>query len=105
MLTTMLLLAALPDGGLPPTFSDTIYSSCPEAPPTVKLDGGWQLVPPERDQRIACLMDTCDTDRMLRKERAKAEANVPPWWWAIGVGGLAVGATLGVVVTLLAVPR
>lgn len=88
-------------------FASTIYSTCPEAPPVIVLDGGisgayagWRLMSPERAARVACLMQTCEVDRKLREVRENAAP--PPWWWvgsasvAIALAALAfwIGRTL-----------
>jgi hypothetical protein len=88
------------DGGSP-AFSDTIYATCPDAPPVIVLDGGvageafagWRLMHPDRAARVACLMQTCEVDRKLREVRE--DAAPPPWWWVGSVSvalGLAVAA-------------
>lgn len=74
------------------TFTDTIYGTCPVAPPVQVLDGGWKLLSPERAARTACLMEICDTDRM---RRAKEQAAEPaPWWWVSLVGSVVSTAIL-----------
>ncbi len=65
-------------------FADPIYGTCPDAPPVQVLDGGWHLLPPQRSARIACIMATCEGDRLLRKE--KLQTSPPPWWWTTASG-------------------
>ena len=76
------------------TFSDPVYSTCPEAEPavTVSWDGGFvTALPPSRAARIACLMEVCDTQRGLAVERARG-AGPPPSWLLWGVGIAVTGA-------------
>lgn len=69
MLSLVLPLLLAADGGT--LFSDSLYSTCREAPPVVQLDGGWVLLPPERAERNACLMATCETDRQTRQNQSQ----------------------------------
>jgi hypothetical protein len=81
---TLTVVLAGTDGGV-------IYDACPEAPPTVSLDGGWKLMSPERASRLACIIETCEVDRKLARERAVGLQ--PTWWWLLA-SGLAVAAFL-----------
>lgn len=77
--------------GAAQTFTDTIYSTCPVAPPVQVLDGGWVLSPPERAARVACLMEICDVDRT---RRAKEQETAPaPNSWLV-TAGAAVSAAI-----------
>lgn len=93
-LSFVALVGAL-DGGVERVPLDrgvaVIYDTCPAAPPTVALDGGWKLLPPERAARLACIMETCEVDRKLARAELKAAA--PPLWW-LAVVGAAVSAFL-----------
>lgn len=97
----LLLLAADPA-----TFSDPLYATCPEAPPTEKvveagkaprpLVVGDVLASAARSARIACLMDTCDVDRMSKAKLLDGPQG-PKWWLSLGSAfsfGLTVGAAL-----------
>lgn len=94
-MTLALVLAALlgADGGEPetPNGHETLYSSCPEAPPTIDLDGGWKLMPPERSARLRCLLVTCETSRKLAQ---LDQQRAPAWWWVLTVGAVAGAAAL-----------
>lgn len=101
MLALALIAALGTDGGIAPdagftpglfapvpTYSEALYASCPEAEPSIPVDGGWRLLPPSRVARVACLMETCDVDRQLKEEQLAGQA--PPWWWwAAGVAFVA----------------
>jgi hypothetical protein len=117
MKVLMLLLASAVDGGVveaPTTsFTDVIYDACPEAPLTVdvsgaelKLDGGVQvldvgslLLGPQRAQRNACLMATCDAARAGYKKTLDGPSQ-PAWWvgW-FSAGSLGIG--LGIIIMTL----
>lgn len=81
--------AAESDGGAPDAgvdagiqlFADPLYATCPDAPPTIPLDGGWTLTPPERNARLACFMVTCETDR--RQKKSDLDGAPPPQWWVV----------------------
>jgi hypothetical protein len=66
-------------------FNDEVYSVCPVAPPSERVDGGYFL-PEMRAARNACLMATCD--RALFDERHPDQQKPPPGW----VGYVLVGA-------------
>lgn len=85
------LVLGAADGGLEAPFADPLYSTCPEAPPVVELDGGAVLLPAMRAARVACLMETCDDAR----RRGKTVAETPPWWWVFASGALVVGLVGG----------
>ena len=87
------------DGGTQ-TFISELYGSCPDAPPSMPLDGGWVLLPPARAQRLACLMETCDVARQGEKKIAEE----PPYWWAIGMGLFGAGLAAGMAVSFF-VPK
>lgn len=71
------------------SYSAPLYETCPAAPPSLVLDGGFLLFPPERAARIACLMETCESDRMRREKAMRdAPAEVPVWWQLLGVGAV-----------------
>lgn len=71
------------DGGVvqdaPAPFSSTLYATCPEAPPVIMLDGGFVLLPPARAARNACLLATCESDRLAKEKTLEA----PPAWWVV----------------------
>ena len=97
------VMSAPPDAGVqspPPvfpveSFSEELYSTCPEALPSIRLDGGWALLPPSRVARVACLMETCDDAR----QRSVKANDVPPGWWiaagAAVTGAIALGIAIG----------
>ena len=102
---------ALLDAGSPApyvSFSDSLYLSCPAAPPVMVvgesnragiaseiLHGSFDryvLSSEPRQKRIACLMATCDEDRHRRAE----EMNIaPPWWWIALTSAVVVSAAAG----------
>jgi len=67
-------------------FASSLYSTCPDAPLAMTLDGGWVLMPPERSARVACLMMTCETDRLQKEDAAKLAP--PPMWWVVGISAV-----------------
>lgn len=67
-------------------FADPLYATCPDAPPMVQLDGGWTLVPPERNARNACFMVTCETDR--RQKKSDLDGAPPPQWWVVATAAV-----------------
>lgn len=69
-----------------------LYERCPSAEPSVALDGGWRLVSPQRDARLACLMTTAD-ERVMQLEAAPP----PLGWVSLAFSGiaLALGLFLG----------
>lgn len=73
------------------TYTSPLYSTCPVAPPVQVLDGGWFLMSPERNVRIACLMTTCDVDRS-RREKEQAQSAAPASW--VAVVGAAVSSAI-----------
>lgn len=89
---TFLLSVAPLDGGV--KFSDALYSICPQAGPATRtLSGDW-IMPHERAERLACLIETCEARRLQFEVREK-EQGAPAAWWAIvlvavssAVGGL-----------------
>lgn len=79
--------AGVSDAGFVPSirFDDAIYALCPDAPLAERHDGGWFL-PDLRERRVACIMDTCETDRSRRAREMAGAAPPPSWvWWAAGV--------------------
>ncbi len=110
----LLMVLSAVDGGVsaaaPATFTDAIYGSCPDAPPSVDGSGlalpdggtsdlGSVLLPPLRSARIACLMETCDTDRMGKQKLLDGPAK--PLWWVGWVAALSLGMTFGLGVAQL----
>lgn len=75
------------DGGL-----DSIYSTCPAAPPLQAIDGGWVMLFP-RAARNACLFETCEADRS-RRAAEKAESP-PPTQWVVWATGIVMAASAG----------
>ena len=97
------------------SFDESLYATCPAAPPSVPVvwtnaggkdvlttvpavDAGftgWLALPPMRSERLACLMETCESDR---KARATAmNQTMPATWWQVG---LTVLTTSGVAYSL-----
>jgi hypothetical protein len=70
--------ASSPDAGVR-LFDDPLYATCPDAPPMVVLDGGWTLVPPERNARNACFMATCEADRRQKKAELDNASTLQGW--------------------------
>jgi hypothetical protein len=67
-----------PDAG--PSRFVHVYE-CPDAPPSMELDGGWRLLPPERAARLSCIIGTCEK----RVEQAQAkDRDLPPPLWFVG---------------------
>ena len=109
----LLMMLSAVDGGvsaLPVTFTDAVYASCPDAPPSIDASGfqlpdggtsdlGSVLLPPLRSARIACLMETCDTDRMGKQKLLDGPAK--PLWWVGWVAALSLGMTFGLGVAQL----
>jgi len=60
---------------------DTLYATCPAAPPVEVLDGGWVLMAPTRAGRVACLFETCDAKR--KADRDTIAAAPPPALWIV----------------------
>jgi hypothetical protein len=83
------------DGGQASSFSASLYATCPDAPPTEKLDGGWVLMPPERAARVACLMETCEAHR--RRLETHVEEAASPWWWVAAVAATVAAGAAGFV--------
>lgn len=96
-LALALALVAGADGGIDAgiDFDVSLYAACPEAPPSVPLDGGLVLLPEPRARRVACLMATCETDRRLCRDEVNAAP--PPWWWVAVTGALVLGVVAGAV--------
>lgn len=107
--TLISIVLAQADGGTPlpvndagGSYSAPLYETCPAAPPSLVLDGGFVLLPPERSARLACLMETCDADRARReKEMKAAPAQAPAWWALLGasVSSVIIGFTAAKLVT------
>lgn len=84
---------AVDDAG---TYTAQVYSTCPGAPPVQVLDGGWKLLPPERAERIACLMAVCESERDRRAKEMAATPPQPSWLVYVGTAAssFAAGFTL-----------
>ena len=62
--------------------SSSLYEKCPPAGPATRtLSGDW-LMPHERAERLACLIETCEARRLQFEVREK-EQGAPAAWWAI----------------------
>ena len=80
--------------------SPTVYT-CPEAEPSVKIDGGY-IISDARAERLTCQLTACEThvDLLLQQQTAFEEPvempDLPPSWqtWTLG---LALSAIAGVV--------
>ena len=92
LLLTLVLTSA--DGGI--TFDAPLYVFCPlTTQQAVTIDGGFVLLPPERAQRAACLLETCEAHRQVLEQDLGSHPAPLPWTlWAVGVavaGGVGFG--------------
>ena len=85
--------------------SPTVYT-CPEAEPSVKIDGGY-IISDARAERLTCQLTACEmhVDSLLREQAAAFEepvepiADLPPSWqaWTMGIViSAVVGAVFGI---------
>jgi len=88
-----------------PTFSEPLYASCPEAPPseTVTKDQPVRVLVPgdvilsaARASRVACLMETCDLDRQSKAKLLDGPQG--PKWWLTLASAFSFGLTVGAAV-------
>ena len=85
--------------------SPAVYT-CPEAEPSIKIDGGY-IISDARAERLTCQLTACEThvDLLLREHVAAIEepvepiAELPPSWqtWTMGIViSAAIGAVFGI---------
>ena len=84
------------------TLDSPMVYACPEAEPSVKIDGGY-IISDARAERLTCQLAACEThvDLLLRERVAAAEpvAELPPSWqtWLTGIIiATAVGGVFGI---------
>ena len=75
------------------TLNSPMVYTCPEAEPSIKIDGGY-IISDARAERLTCQLIACEThvDLLMREQAAAEEpiepvADLPPSWqtWLTGI--------------------